>query len=93
MPKIATNLPLDSSVLTLATYNPDRLLDHIKESRKLKNDAALSRDLQLAPPVISKIRNRRLPITANILLRMHDVTEQPVNKLRELMGVAKFSRD
>ena len=47
-----------------ATYNPDRLLDAIIVKLHLKNDAALSRALEVAPPVISKIRHRTLPIGA-----------------------------
>lgn len=90
MPK-NTIRPLDVDLLSHADYDPNRLLDFIMELRECRNDAALSRELQLSPPVISKIRNRRLPVTANILLRIHDVTEQPVNKLRELMGMPKYS--
>ncbi len=68
-----------------ATYNPDNLLDAIIAKLKLKNDAALSRALQVAPPVISKIRHRTLPIGATILLRMHDVSNFSIRELRALM--------
>jgi len=44
------------------TYNPNRLLDTLIERLRLKNDAALSRALEVAPPVISKIRHGRLPV-------------------------------
>ena len=37
------------------TYDPNRLLDTLLEKMHLKNDAALSRALEVAPPVISKI--------------------------------------
>ncbi|MES2077022.1 MAG: hypothetical protein V4462_15530, partial [Pseudomonadota bacterium] len=49
------------------TYNPNRVLDAIIEKLQLKNDAALSRALEVAPPVISKIRHNTLPIGATIL--------------------------
>jgi hypothetical protein len=52
----------------------------------LKNDAALARALEVAPPLISKIRHRRLPVGASLLIRMHEVTDLPVHELRELMG-------
>jgi hypothetical protein len=51
------------------TYNPDNLLDSLIERLNLKNDAALSRALEVAPPVISKIRHRRLPVGASMLIR------------------------
>src|SRR4051794_5253049 len=68
------------------TYNPDNLLDSLIERLNLKNDAALSRALEVAPPVISKIRHRRLPVGASLLIRMHEVTDLSIKELRTLMG-------
>ncbi|MBS0309366.1 MAG: hypothetical protein JSS58_10390 [Proteobacteria bacterium] len=68
------------------TYNPNFLLDFLRERMALRNDAALSRTLEVAPPVISKIRHRRLPIGASLLIRMHEVTGMSIRELRDLMG-------
>ncbi|MDB5798300.1 MAG: hypothetical protein JWP36_2202 [Paucimonas sp.] len=68
------------------SYNPNRLLDILIEKLNLKNDAALSRALEVAPPVISKIRHRRLPVGASMLIRMHEVSSLSVRELRDLMG-------
>src|SRR3954470_13797535 len=68
------------------SYNPNRLLDHLIERLHLKNDAALSRLLEVAPPVISKIRHRRLPVGASLLIRMHEATDMSIRELRDLMG-------
>lgn len=67
-------------------YNPDPLLDAVIKHLHLKNDAALSRVLEVAPPVISKIRHRKLPIGASLLIRMHEVTDLSIKDLRGLMG-------
>jgi hypothetical protein len=67
-------------------YDPNRLLDTLLERLGLKNDAALSRALEVAPPVISKIRHRRLPVGAALLIRMHEVSELTIRDLRYLMG-------
>jgi plasmid maintenance system antidote protein VapI len=67
-------------------FNPNHLLDSILERMKLKNDAALSRLLSVAPPVISKIRHGRLPVGASLLIRMHEETDISISELRELMG-------
>ena len=67
-------------------YNPDKLLDAMLDKLQLKNDAALSRALEVAPPIISKIRHRRLPVAASILIRMHEVSKLSVVELRELLG-------
>ena len=68
-----------------AQYDPNRVLDAIIDKLRLKNDAALSRVLEVAPPVISKIRHNALPIGATILLRMHEVSDFSIRELRALM--------
>jgi hypothetical protein len=67
-------------------YDPNNLLDSLIEKLHLKNDAALSRALEVAPPVISKIRHRRLPVGASLLIRMHEVSDLTIRDLRILMG-------
>jgi hypothetical protein len=68
-----------------ATYDPNKVLDALIEKLQLKNDAALSRVLEVAPPVISKIRHQTLPIGATILLRMHEASNLSIRELRSLM--------
>jgi hypothetical protein len=70
----------------LLNYDPNRLLDHLVEHLNLKNDAALSRILEVAPPVISKIRHYRLAIGASLLIRMHEVSDMSISDLRTMMG-------
>jgi hypothetical protein len=68
-----------------AEYDPNRVLDAVINKLKLKNDAALSRVLEVAPPVISKIRHNTLPIGATLLLRMLEESEYSIRELRALM--------
>lgn len=80
-------LPINSNRLTdQDAYDPNHLLDALIDKLGLKNDAALSRALEVAPPVISKIRHRRLPVGASLLIRMHEVSELSIKDLRSLMG-------
>jgi plasmid maintenance system antidote protein VapI len=74
------------SMATQPEYDPDRLIDAMLEKLQLKNDAALCRALEVAPPVISKIRHRRLPVGASLLIRLHEVTDMSVAQLREILG-------
>lgn len=67
-------------------YDPDRLLNELIKKLRLRNDAALSRVLDVAPPVISKIRKRRLGIGASLLIRMHEAANIDIKDLRALMG-------
>jgi hypothetical protein len=68
------------------TYNPDHLLDTLIKQFVLKNDAGLCRVLEISPPLISKIRHRRMQITASLLIRMHEVSGLSIAELRSLMG-------
>jgi len=70
----------------LPVYNPNKVLDAIIEKLQLKNDAALSRALEVAPPVISKIRHCTLPIGATILLRMHEISDFSIRELRAMIA-------
>ena len=81
-PDAPTSNKLDEQV----TYDPNHLLDSLIDKLHLKNDAALSRSLEVAPPVISKIRHRRLPVGASLLIRMHEVSDLTIRELRALMG-------
>ncbi len=81
---IATPLNLTND--GLLNYDPNRLLDHLVECLNLKNDAALARLLEVAPPVISKIRHYRLAIGPSLLIRMHEVSDLTIGDLRLLMG-------
>lgn len=67
-------------------YDPNHLLDDIAHKLQLKNDAALARTLEVTAPMISKVRNFRLPVGASLLIRMHEVTGLPVRELQDLMG-------
>ncbi|WP_211441418.1 hypothetical protein [Collimonas humicola] len=69
-----------------ATYDPNHLLDSLIEKLHLKNDAALARELEVAPPVVSKIRHHRLPVGASLLVRMEEISDLPIKELRALMG-------
>lgn len=75
----------DMQSTTEYIYNPNKVLNAVMDKLGLKNDAQLSRALEVAPPVISKIRHYTLPIGATILLRMHEVSDISIRDLRALM--------
>lgn len=67
-------------------YDPVNLLDALIAMLGLRSDAALSRILEVAPPVISKMRHRILPVGADMLIRMHEESGLSIRDLRRLMG-------
>ncbi|MBC7490665.1 MAG: hypothetical protein H7240_12565 [Glaciimonas sp.] len=83
---ISIEAPKSNKLDEQVTYDPNYLLDSLIDKLHLKNDAALSRALEVAPPVISKIRHHRLPVGASLLIRMHEVSSLTISELRALMG-------
>jgi plasmid maintenance system antidote protein VapI len=67
-------------------YDPNSMLNAILWKLRLKNDAALCRIAEVNPAVISKIRHNRMPVSAAVLLRLHEVTGMSVKALQDLMG-------
>ena len=74
------------NLLDESSYDPDNLLDSVRKQLHLKSDFALSRLLEVAPSMISKIRHRKLVVSASLLIRLHEVSEWSIKDLRTLMG-------
>lgn len=83
---MSTEKAASSETPKSSNYDPDNLLSTLISKLNLKNDAALSRALEVAPPMISKIRHRRLPVAASLLIRMHEISRLSIRELRALMG-------
>lgn len=60
-----------------------RLVDEMRRTLNAKNDAALARTLEVAPPVISKLRSG-VPLGNSLLIRIHECTGWPVQRIRDL---------
>lgn len=72
----------DTGLINNTVDHPAGLLDGLRDRLQLKNDAALARLLQVSPPILSKVRLRKLPVSPALLLRIHDVTHIPLAELR-----------
>ena len=62
-----------------------QLLDKVKELYSIKNDAQLSRTLDVPPPTISKIRSGKVSVSADMILRIHETLGMPVADIRALL--------
>jgi len=63
-----------------------RLVDHLLSSQQLKNDAALSRALDVVPAIISKVRSGRMNVSSTIILNIHETFDIPVKTIRSLIA-------
>ena len=77
--------PPPSRLPGTAQFNPCNLLDALIKILGVKNDAGLARTLEISPPIISRIRRKKIAISGTVLLRMHEVSELSIFKLRFLM--------
>ncbi len=68
------------------------LLDEILGALGLKNDAALSRALEVAPPVISKTRHGRLAVGDSLVIRIHEITGWAVSEIKHRLGKKALER-
>jgi hypothetical protein len=73
---------------TPATVDQNKLIDHLLNKMRLKNDAALSRLLEVAPPVISKIRHHRLPVGAALIIRMIEKCDMTLVEVKSFLAPA-----
>ena len=74
---------------TAPTIDQNRLIDHLIDRFALKNDAELARTLDVAPPVISKIRHHRMLVGASLMIRMLDKFDITLGEIRaQLEGTA-----
>ena len=85
-PPRVTGLRNHPPVLDGSRFRSADLLDALIEFLGLKNDAALGRALQVSAPILSKIRHGALPVSAAILIRMHEVSGLSIYELRACMG-------
>ena len=67
------------------TANIHRLLSEVSIAVGAKNDAALSRILEVKPALISKLRHRITPATSSMLVRMSEATGLSIYALREFL--------
>jgi len=65
--------------------NANDLFDMIIRDQGLKNDAALSKALEVSRPVISKIRSGRAPFTDIMLIVVHESTGMSIKELKAVL--------
>lgn len=68
------------------TYDPNRLLDALKEILNIQSDLALAEVLEIPPLVISQLRHRGYPMAPSILIRMHEVSCLSIGEMRKIIG-------
>ncbi len=71
--------------------NTNNLLDHLVSLLDGKrNDAALSRKLGIATPVISKLRHDKLKVGATLIITIHEVFGIDIAAIKAMAGLPAY---
>ena len=61
-----------------------KLLDELQRRFEIKNDRQLAAKLNLSTPVMSRIRNGKSAVSADVIIRIHEVLGLPIAEIKEL---------
>jgi plasmid maintenance system antidote protein VapI len=64
------------------------LIDTLLAEQHLKHGRALSQSLAVQPSVITKIRNGAVPVSAEMMIRIHEKFDMPIARIKALAGQA-----
>lgn len=71
--------------MTTLMQNPNGLLDAVIARHQLKNDAALARHLDVAPPVLAKFRHHVMPVGDSFVLRCVERAGMTLTEVRQFV--------
>jgi len=60
-------------------------INKVIKAAGVKNDAGLARLLEVAPPVISKIRHNRLPVGATLAIAITEETDLSITDIKAIL--------
>ncbi len=62
-----------------------KLLDHIKETYGVKNDRQFANAIDISTPVISRIRNGKCQVSAEIMIRIHEAFDMSIKDIKAML--------
>lgn len=60
------------------------ILDELQKRFDIKNDRQLSIKLEVAPPVLSRIRNGKAKVSAEVMIAIHESFGLSIAEIKEL---------
>jgi plasmid maintenance system antidote protein VapI len=61
-----------------------KLLDELQSRFDIKNDRQLAAKLDVSTPVMSRVRNGKCAVSADIMIRIHEVFGLPIAEIKGL---------
>ncbi len=59
-----------------------KLLDELQSRFEIKNDRQLAAKLDVSTPVLSRIRNSKCSVSADMIIRIHEVFGLPIAEIK-----------
>ena len=78
----------EKRTISIEIHPQSNFIDALLHRLDLKNDAALSRYMDLKPPQISKLRHGKFAVSADFILRLHERSDIPVKDIRKMLDKA-----
>jgi|GEM_PF-7117090 hypothetical protein len=69
-----------------AAYDPNNLLDFVKDTLGAADEPVLAHRLGIALPLLRGMRANQVPLGASILMRMAEITSVNITALRSIAG-------
>jgi transcriptional regulator with XRE-family HTH domain len=60
------------------------LFDHLKDRFGLRNDRELARELGVQSGYVSRVRHGHLPVSAELMLKIHDAFGLEIREIKDL---------
>ena len=67
-------------------YDPARMLDALALHTRASSDASLAKALKISKHLIGWIRQGRYPLSATLILQIHEATGLSIGEIRNLVG-------
>lgn len=81
---------MTNTMLTNPDYKPENLITLLKEKFNLKSDRKLAELLDIDTAVMSRIKNKKLYMSGEVLLRVHEISGMPIATIRSLCGMPPY---
>lgn len=85
-----TMTPLPLNTLAIPTYDAVEFLAFAHKACGVKNDYKLAQLLGVAPPTLSRIRNRAVGLSNEMLLIIHEASGVSIKELKEAAGIPLY---
>lgn len=60
------------------------IIDYLRTEYSIKTDRELAKELDLSTPVISRIRNSKCGVSADVIIRIHEKFNIPIAEIKSL---------